>query len=159
MTPGQQCPHPPSRSPTGSTHSEQNQVLVSASILQSQTDSSHQIHFTVTNISQPNYASSELWSRGLRNKSCHLLSAFPCQAISFAHGRPNHPQTVLYNLVITTPSATELLVTSGHPSTLGTSSHTPLVSQVQSEGSLNIRQALPGEVLSTYPRGAESWEK
>ena len=142
----------------GSKHSGWNQVLVSASI-----SSSRQLvaikHTSLSDISQSNYASSKLWSRGLRNKSCHLPNAFPCQAISFAHGLPNHPQTVLCNLVITRPSATDLLVTSGHPSALSTSSHTPPVSQVHYEGSLNTRQALPGEGLSTYPHGEESWEK
>lgn len=126
---------------------------------QPQRGRSHQTHFIVTDISQPSYASSELWNRCIRNKSCHLLSAFPSQAISFAHGLPNHLQIVLQNLVVTVPSATDLLVASEHPSTLGTCSHTPLVSQVHSEGGLNTKQVPTGEALSIDPHGAERWEK
>lgn len=65
---------------------------------QSQAEGSHQIHLTVTGISQPNYAPSDLWSRGLRNRSYHLLNDFPFQATSFAHGLPIHPQPALQNL-------------------------------------------------------------
>lgn len=52
-------------------------------------------HFIVTNISQPSYASSKLWSRALGSQSCRLLGAFPCQAISFAHRLHIHPQIAL----------------------------------------------------------------
>lgn len=110
--------------------------------------SGHQIYFTATNISQPGNASSELWSRALASQSCHLLSAFPCQGISFAHRLHNHPQTTLQNLLITTSCATD----PGHPPPLGISC---LVSQEYSEGSLKTEQTPPGELVPIYPHRAE----
>lgn len=114
--------------------------------------SGHQIHFTATNISQPGNASSELWSRALASQSCHLLSASPCQGISFAHRLHNHPQTTLQNLLITTSCATDPLVAPGHPPPLGMSC---LVSQAYSEGSLKTEQTPPGELVPIYPHRAE----